>query len=92
LGVEVTDSEGFAAYAQRYLYGKQVFLKFDAPEHAVEKSEQVRAYVYLKNRIFVNAYLLKAGLARPSGEAHRLSRRFATLWQERQQRGNGRHG
>lgn len=92
LGVEVTDSEGFAAYAQRYLYGKQVFLKFDDPGHAVEKSEQVRAYVYLKNRIFVNAYLLKAGLARPSGEAHRLSRRFATLWQERQQRGNGRHG
>ena len=82
LGVEVVQPEAFVAYAQRYLRGKQVFLRFDRPEHSVENAAQVRAYVYLKNKIFVNAYLLKAGIARPTQEPHRLAQRFAAWWQE----------
>ncbi|RMD65357.1 hypothetical protein D6833_03095, partial [Candidatus Parcubacteria bacterium] len=84
LGIDITDPQGFTAYAQRYLRGKQVFLKYDRPERSVENASRVRAYVYLKNKIFVNAYLLKAGLARPSGEPHRLAQRFAELWREHQ--------
>lgn len=84
LGVDITDPQGFVAYAKRYLQGRQVFLKFDRAERAVENATRVRAYVYLKNKIFVNAYLLKAGLARPSNEPHYLAQRFIELWREHQ--------
>ena len=84
LGVEVIQPQAFVAYAQRYLRGKQVFLRFDHPEQSVENDTRVRAYMYLKNKIFVNAYLLKAGIARPTKEPHRLAQRFATWWQEHQ--------
>ncbi len=92
LGVEVIDEQGFTAYAERFLYGKQVFLKFDDPQHTVEGKARVRAYMYLKNRIFVNAYLLKAGLARPTNETHRLAERFVALWRQHHVHGESFHG
>ncbi len=82
LGIEVMDLEAYRRYAQRYLVGKQIFLKFDQPTKTVDE-HSVRAYVYLKNKIFVNAYLLKSGIARPNAEEHRLRRKFVALWQER---------
>ena len=82
LGIEVVDEEAYRAYVQRYLVGRQVFLRYDAPERT-GRNGRVRAYVYLKNKIFVNAYLLKAGIARPTAdEAHRLSEKFRRLWRE----------
>lgn len=81
LGLEITDEEAYRRYARRYLLGKQVFLKFDNPDETIA-ANAVRAYVYLKNKIFVNAYLLKSGIARPSSEPHRLRSKFAALWQE----------
>jgi len=38
-----------------------VYLKFD--KNYVASKECVEAYVYLKNRIFINAYLIKSGIA-----------------------------
>jgi len=38
-----------------------VYLKFD--KNYVASENLVEAYVYLKNKIFVNAYLIKSGLA-----------------------------
>ncbi len=78
LGVEITDVDGFAAYARRYLIGKQIFYK----EPRTLQPAGLRAYVYLKNRIFVNAYALKAGLGRPSAEAHRWRQHFERWAQE----------
>jgi len=78
-GVRIHDAEGFLAYAQRYLIGKQIFYK-DAQQPA--DHEPPRAYVYLKNRIFINAYLLKSGLARPTDEPHRLRDKFQHWAQE----------
>jgi len=80
LGVDVVDFDAYRRYAQRYLLGKQIFLKFDQPDKTVGKG-LVRAYVYLKNKIFVNAYLLKAGIARPNSEEHRLRQKFLSIWQ-----------
>ncbi len=82
LGVEIADEAAYQAYARRYLVGRQVFLRYDDPEHTVSSSA-VRAYVYLKNKIFVNTYLLKAGIARPSVENHRLAKKFQQVWKER---------
>ncbi|MCB0315507.1 MAG: thermonuclease family protein, partial [Calditrichaeota bacterium] len=39
----------------------QIFLKFDTVEHDAEK--RLLAYVYMKNKTFINAHLLKHGLA-----------------------------
>jgi len=82
LGVDIMDEAAYQTYARRYLIGRQVFLRFDDPERTVS-SNAVRAYVYLKNKIFVNAYLLKAGIARPSAESHRLAKKFRQVWQEK---------
>ncbi len=38
-----------------------MYLKFD--KNYVAEKNYVEAYVYLKNKIFINAYLIKAGLA-----------------------------
>ncbi len=59
-------------YLQKYLVSKQIELKDETP--AGENA--VTAYVYLKNRIFVNRKMLEMGLARATGEEHRLAAKF----------------
>lgn len=51
-------------YLGKYVRGKYVFLKFDASPRIEEK--QVFAYVYLKNKIFVNKEMIKFGFAKPA--------------------------
>jgi DNA modification methylase len=46
------------AYLTRYVLGKAVFLKAERPA-----GRAISAYVYLKNRIFLNGYLVRSGLA-----------------------------
>jgi len=41
--------------------GQKVFLKFDEIKH--DKEKHLMAYVYLKNKTFLNAHLIKSGLA-----------------------------
>lgn len=92
LGVEITDPVGYRSYVKRFLRGKQVFLKFDQPEKTARQNH-VRAYVYLKNRIFVNTYVLKSGLGKPSQEEHRLRNKFLCIWKERDGQGvDSQHG
>ncbi len=83
-GVRIVQPDAYRAYARRYLRGKQVFLRDPDPEAT---ASPVRAYVYLKNRIFVNAHLLKSGMAQPTDEVHRLKDKFQRWWQEGQQHG-----
>ena len=42
------------------LRGKKVFLKFDEIKH--DKDKNLMAYLYLENKTFINAHLLKKGL------------------------------
>ncbi len=60
-GIVITNLEKAIPYLRRYILKKQVFLKFD--KGYVASKDLVEAYVYLKNKIFVNAYLIKSGLA-----------------------------
>jgi len=48
-------------YLNGRVRGKKVILRFD--DIVGGEGDPVQAYVYLKNRIFVNAYLIKCGLA-----------------------------
>ena len=78
LGVRVQKKEEALSYLRGYVLGKNVILKFDGGKAPGE--DTISAYVYLKNRIFVNRYLIKAGLASadPSVD-HRLRAEFQEL-------------
>ena len=49
-------------YLKDRILKKEVYLRFD--NGSVLDENTVSAYVYLKNRIFVNAYLIKSGMAK----------------------------
>jgi len=83
LGVKIDKKEDTIRYLQDYIFGKNVFLKFHG--NKVINQNTVMAYVYLKNKIFVNAYLIKSGLASPDFSTnHKYKDKFIQLWKERQ--------
>ena len=77
LGVHIEKSEETKKYLQDYLLGKYVVLK-DAT--VAGENGIVSAYIYLTNKIFINAYLIKSGLASPDFQVkHRYSEKFRQL-------------
>ncbi|MFQ6088167.1 MAG: DNA methyltransferase [Candidatus Methanofastidiosia archaeon] len=86
LGVKIDKKDDVIRYLQDYLLGKKIFLKFQ--DGKVVDENTVMAYVYLKNKIFINAYLIKSGLASPDFSInHKLKNKFIQLWKERQYNG-----
>ncbi len=82
LGVEPLEEKREEAlkYLQTAVLNKPVLLKFDASSEAVESTR--RAYVYLENKTFINAHLIKRGLARPDKSEHRYAQRFASYYNQ----------
>lgn len=62
-GVKVNPNESGKVmdYLNEYVKGKQIFLEFDS--YSKPESETVPAYVFLKNKIFINKELVRHGLA-----------------------------
>lgn len=80
LGIRIVDKRGALGYLRQRLLGKDVIVKIDGDTRDALGAGEVAAYVYLKNRIFINAHLIKAGLARPDRSTkHRLKARFEAL-------------
>jgi len=78
LGVRVDKPAETLDYLRRRILGKQVLVRDDR----VGDNGKISAYVYLKNRIFVNAYLIKVGLGSPDPSIdHRLRNKFVALHQ-----------
>lgn len=48
-------------YLRRKLNGKKVYLRYDTTTH--DKDGNVLAYIYLENKTFINAHLIKDGMA-----------------------------
>ncbi|GIV26993.1 MAG: methyltransferase [Bacteroidia bacterium] len=61
LGTKIIDEENTLNYLKEKLLRKEVIIKFDKCNNGT--TEPVEAYVYLKNKIFINSYLIKSGLA-----------------------------
>lgn len=81
LGVRIDKQEDTIRYLKEYILGKNVFLRFG--NHRFTTNGTVMAYVYLKNKVFVNAYLIKSGLASPDPSVdHKFKTRFADLAEE----------
>jgi len=49
------------AFLQKKLRGQKVFIKFDNIKH--DEQNNLLCYLYLKNKTFINAHLIKEGLA-----------------------------
>ena len=60
-GIIITNLDAATSYLRQYVLKKKVYLKFD--KGYVADKESVEAYVYLKNKIFLNSYLIKSGVA-----------------------------
>jgi DNA modification methylase len=73
LGVQINQEAETMDYLQRRILGKNILIKDDQ----VIDNELISAYVYLKNKIFVNAHLIKVGLGSPDLSVnHRLKNKF----------------
>ena len=80
LGVKIEKKEETLRYLRDYVLGNNIFLKFYGAEM---KDNSIMAYVYLKNKIFVNAYLIKSGLAKPDLSInHKYKEKFMKLWEK----------
>jgi DNA modification methylase len=79
LGVKIEKKEEALNYLNQQILGKKIFLRYDnGTNPAMEISiNRIRAYVYLRNKLFINGYLIKSGLALPDNASrHRLQDKF----------------
>ena len=63
LGIRVEKKGEALRYLNNYILGKEVFLKMESDK--VLDKDTILANVYLKNKIFINKYLIKSGIAKP---------------------------
>ncbi len=87
-GIKVNKKNDTLKYLREYLLKKEVFLRFD--DDVVLNENTVEAYVYLKNKIFINAYLIKSGMAETDrSKEYRYKAKLLGLERERQNNGLG---
>jgi len=67
-GIKIEQLNELIEYLKKNILKKEIFLKFD--KNYTANSELVEAYVYLKNKIFINSYLIKSGLASAEKEGN----------------------
>jgi len=61
LGVKINDETAAIKYLNERILKKEVYLKYDDIKNTNDNT--IEAYVYLKNKIFINSYLIKSGIA-----------------------------
>lgn len=71
-GVRARENGDGAAALEKLLRNRGIFAR---------EVEGGAAYVYLDNKTFVNAKLIRLGVCEPDGSEHRLAARFATIYQ-----------
>ena len=64
LGVEIVKKREALDYLRKRVLGKKIYIRFDKL-FSSKAGDVTPVYIYLKNGIFVNAYLIKSGLAIP---------------------------
>jgi len=86
LGVRIDKKDDAVHYLKNYILRKNVFLKLQNGK--VVSKNTIMAYVYLKNKIFVNTYLIKSGLASPDFSiSHKFKDKFIQLWKGKRNNG-----
>jgi modification methylase len=64
-GIRITDEEGAKEYLKTRIRGKEISYRTLDPLETKEGT--VTGLVYLKNRIFVNRYMVRSGMAQDAG-------------------------
>ena len=81
LGVKIEKEKEAIEYLIDKILGKQIIIKNNT-EYISDNI--ISAYIYLKNKIFVNAYLIKSGLGLPDlSIKHKFKEKFLTICKER---------
>lgn len=82
LGVKTVKRDETLNYLKNYILGKEIILKIN--ENQSVDSDTVNGYVYLKNKIFINLYLIKSGLAVPDTSlVHKQMEKFLSAVREK---------
>jgi DNA modification methylase len=80
LGITINKEEETVNYLNDRLLGKSIIIKTAAPSNG----NIIPAYIYLKNKIFINTYLIKSGLGYPDlAVRHKFKEKFLRIWKER---------
>lgn len=82
LGVKTVKRDETLNYLKNYILGKEIILKIN--ENQSVDGDTVNGYVYLKNKIFINLYLIKSGLAVPDTSlVHKQMEKFLSAGREK---------
>ncbi|MGA8139162.1 MAG: hypothetical protein WB948_00630, partial [Desulfobaccales bacterium] len=77
LGITIDKEEETVNYLNDRLLGKPIIIKTNAQNNG----NIIPAYIYLKNKIFINAYLIKSGLGHPDLSVnHKFKEKFLRIW------------
>ncbi|MEM5882328.1 MAG: DNA methyltransferase [Candidatus Aenigmatarchaeota archaeon] len=79
LGLKILRKEEARSYLENFVKGKYVFLKFDPLYKPNDKN--VQAYVFLKNKIFINKEMIKKGLAKVEDRNFLYKEKFLSIIQ-----------
>jgi site-specific DNA-methyltransferase (adenine-specific) len=85
LGVKEKDATNGKAieYLREKIKGQKVFLKYD--DHKYDENNNLLCYLYLKNKTFLNAHLIKEGLAEVDTTINfKYRTKFLTIFNERE--------
>jgi len=86
LGIEIKKKKEAIDYLRNYILKKEVFLQYD--NGTVSNKNTIEAYVYLRNKIFINSSLIKLGIAvADRAKNYRFKRKFIELEKERYNNG-----
>jgi len=79
LGIEVDPAKekNVLEYLDKFVRAKQVSLKFGTSQKI--NNNRTYAYVYLRNKIFVNKEMLKLGFAKPANYPFSLKKKFEEI-------------
>uniref|UniRef100_A0A7V4G7E3 Methyltransferase n=1 Tax=Desulfobacca acetoxidans TaxID=60893 RepID=A0A7V4G7E3_9BACT len=81
LGVDIRNKEAILGYLQKFILGKSVMIRY--PDNQCHPINNSAAYIYLKNKLFINSYLLKAGYATPDKNIeHKYKNKFMKIYEE----------
>ena len=88
--IGVKEKKNSNGSAKQFLYdktkGQKVFLKFDHQKY--DEKNNLMCYLYLKNKTFLNAHLIKEGLADPDlSMNYKYKEKFLNLKSEWQKNG-----
>jgi len=91
IGVKPNDRRNIESiqFLENLTKGKRVFLKFDEIKH--DEHNNLLCYLYLKNKTFINAHLIKSGLVDiDTTSEYKMKSKFVSLIAQSRKKNEGK--